>query len=164
MGRLCSAVAVTAVALALGSSAGAESTKVKGSGDIAKMTADNAKGGVTVKLYGFDKPCQAHYIAIFVEWGNKAAYQADAGCYNAAPPKWLTSLSYLPDRNTREGKLVKCAKFRVTDTAKLNEYRVFVPRSCMGHAADRVRVRAEGDNYGSARPGVAGPTKLLRRG
>jgi hypothetical protein len=164
MPRLALALVVTAAFVVLGASAGAESTTVKGTGDILKLSASNASTALTVKVYGMGGPCEAHYLAILIEWGKKVAYRADGGCYTHDTPVWETSLYYVTDVTTREGKEVKCPKFRLTYNTKGRFYRASIPRACLPHAADRVTVRAEGDNYGSARGGAAGPTKRLRRG
>lgn len=159
-------LAVAIGCVALGSvlpSASAESTTVKGSGDIKKMFVKNGSGAVTTKVYGFLGPCEAHYFKILIFWGQKAAYQADGGCYPGG--QWITSLYYLADRNSGSGgKKVKCGKFRLTYNATEKSWRAFIPRRCMGRAPDRVRVKSDGDNYGSTRGGEAGPTRALRQG
>lgn len=158
------AVVICCVSLgSIASSVSAESTTVKGSGDIKKLFVKNGSGAVTAKVYGFLGPCSAHYFRIWIFWGKKAAYQADGGCYPGG--KWITSLYYLADRNSGSGGTkVKCGKFRLTFNQKEKSWRAFLPRGCMDNAPDRVRVLSNGDNYGSTTGGEAGPTKALRRG
>jgi hypothetical protein len=91
--------------------ASADSVTVNGSGDIDKMSVNNGKKALTVKLYGFDPPCEAHYFKIVVFWGGKPAYQASGGCYPGA--QWITSLEYFSNRNAQDSKPVRCPKFRL---------------------------------------------------
>jgi hypothetical protein len=149
--------------LALVPFAMAESDTVQGTGVLKKMSVNNGERKVTVKLKGFDPPCEAHYFKVLIMWGKKKAYQADAGCYPGG--QWIESLYYYPNRNnTSNGDPVGCEKFKVVYDKDLGGYRVVVPRKCIGLAADKIKVRAEGDNYASPVPGEAGPTKALARG
>ena len=140
----------------------AESQTVQGTGAIKKLTANNGDNKVVAKLKGMDAPCEAHYFKVVIFWGKKKAYQADAGCYGT---EWIPSLYYQANRNSGQGgKEVKCDKFKVAYDKDLGGYKVVVPRKCMDEAPDKIKVRAEGDNYGSPMPGEAGPTKALARG
>lgn len=154
----------TCLCLLIAASAAAESTTVRGSGDLKKMVADNGSSAVVVKLYGFRKPCEAKHFNIDVLWGTKPAYQVQAACYGGRD--WGSGLYYTPDR--RQGmatKPVKCRGFRLRYNADGKFWRALIPRSCMSKAPNRIRVKSEGINYtGSAMPAVAGPTRLLRRG
>jgi hypothetical protein len=148
--------------LALVPFAMAESDTVQGTGVIKKMSVDNAQKAVTVKLKGLAGPCDAHYFRVLIFWGKKKTYQADAGCYQG---KWIPSLYYYPNRNnTSNGDPVGCEKFKVAYNKDKGLWRVFVPRKCLDLAPDKIKVRAEGDNYASPMPGEAGPTKALARG
>jgi len=63
-------VALTATsALVLAGSASAASQTVQGSGDIDKMTVNNAEAALKVNLFGFGPPCDAHYMRVVVDWG-----------------------------------------------------------------------------------------------
>jgi len=157
-------VALTATsALVLAGSASAASQTVQGSGDIDKMTVNNAETALKVNLFGFGPPCDAHYMRVIVDWGTKAGYQIDNGCYPGAT--WAKTLSYLPDRAKPEsGKIVACPKLRFSYSEATGSHRAVVPRSCMPKAGNRLKVRASGDNYGSVTGGEAGPTRSLRRG
>ena len=73
------------------------------------------------------------------------------------------------DGDRRDGayatKRVSCGGFRLKYDAGETAWRATIPRSCIPKAPDRIRVESEGVNYaGSAIPGQAGPTRLLRRG
>ena len=59
---------------------------------------------------------------------------------------------------------MKCEKFNVAYDKDKGTYKVVVPRKCMDEAPDKIKVRAEGDNYASPMPGEAGPTRALARG
>ena len=142
-----------------------ESQTVNGKGDIKKMTADNAQRAVKVKLSGLGKPCEARQMTITVFWGTKPAYQVQAGCYGGTT--WASGLYYTADR--RDGSLatkkVRCPGFRLRYDSGAKVWRAFVPRGCLSKAPNRIRVKSDGVNYaGSAIPGEAGPTRLLRRG
>lgn len=150
--------------LSLVQSAGAESVTVQGNGDIDKMYVNNAQNAVTIKVYGLGAPCGgAQKINIRVQWGDTAAYQAEAGCYSA---EWGgKELYYLPHRGDPESaRKVDCSGFRLTYNSADGFYRAFVPRSCMPRADNRVKVSSSGNNYGSMTGGSAGPTRSLRRG
>ena len=76
--------------------------------------------------------------------------------------KWIPSLYYQANRNNGQGgEEVKCEKFKVAYDKDKGTYKVVVPRKCMDEAPDKIKVRAEGDNYASPVPGEAGPTKAL---
>ena len=140
----------------------AESQSVQGTGVLKKMSVNNGDRKVTVKLKGFDAPCEAHYFRVLLFWGKKKAYQADGGCYQG---KWITSLYYYSNRDSGTGgDPVGCERFKLAYDKDKSQYRVFVPRKCLDLAPDKIKVRAEGDNYSSPMPGEAGPTKALARG
>lgn len=140
----------------------AESDTVQGTGVIKKMSVNNAERKVTVTLKGLAGPCEAHYFRVLIFWGTKKAYQADAGCYQG---DWIPSLYYEPNRdNGQGGDPVGCEKFKVVYDKDKKLWRVVVPRKCLSLAPDKIKVRAEGDNYASPVPGEAGPTKALARG
>ena len=150
-------------ALSLAGPASAASQTVQGSGDIDKMVANNAATAVKVSLFGFKPPCEAHYMKVVLDWGTKAGYQIENGCYPGGT--WAKSLSYVPDRSKPEtAKIVDCPKLRFSYSETNKSHRAHVPRSCIPKAANRVRVRSSGNNYGSMTGGEAGPTRLLRRG
>ncbi len=142
--------------------ASADSVTVRGTGDIDKLSVNNGDKALTAKLYGFAAPCDAHYFKIVVFWGSKPAYQASGGCYPGG--QWITSLEYFPNRNGQDSQPVKCAKFKLAYNTKGKHYRLSLPRGCMSKAPDRVKVRSDGDNYGSTTGGEVGPTKGLGRG
>ncbi|MBA3407975.1 MAG: hypothetical protein H0U06_07940, partial [Solirubrobacterales bacterium] len=97
--------------LALAGSASAASQTVRGTGDIEKLVVNNATSAVKVNLFGFAPPCDAHYMRVTLEWGTKAGYEIDNGCYPGGT--WAKSLVYLPDRSKPEGgKLLDCPKLR----------------------------------------------------
>ena len=150
--------------LSLAGPAGAEGTTVKGEGDLTRMRAVNATKAVKVKLFGLDEPCGgAQYFNVQVRWGRKAAYEVAAGCYGGTD--WGSGLFYLPDRSDPQTvREVACDSLKVTYNADKGFHRIVIPRSCMKKANDRVRVWAEGHNYGTVTGGSAGPTKLLDRG
>lgn len=151
--------------LSLALPAHAESVTVRGSGDIVKMVAKNADRAVVVKVFGIGKPCEAaQHISIQIQWGRSAAYEARANC--AGYVDWDKSLRYLADRDggSSARQDVACAGFRLTYNADKKFHRAFVPRSCLRKANHRVRVEANGNNFGSTTGGTAGPTRLLNRG
>lgn len=158
------AAATAIAALALSASALAESQTMGGQGDLKKMTADNGRKAVSVKLFGFKGPCQAKQFSIEIFWGKKPAYQVQAGCYGGT--KWGSGLYYAADRaDGYSNNKVRCGEFSLKYTKSKTLWHAIVPRSCLSKAADRVRIKAEGINYaGSAMPGMAGPTRRLRRG
>jgi len=157
-----SLLVAAAMLLALVPFALADSQTVQGTGVIKKLSVNNGDNKVVAKLKGMDAPCEAHYFKVVIFWGKKKAYQADAGCYGV---KWIPSLYYQANRNNGQGgEEVKCEKFKVAYDKDKGTYKVVVPRKCMDAAPDKIKVRAEGDNYGSPMPGEAGPTKALARG
>jgi hypothetical protein len=102
-------------------------------------------------------------MKITVDWGTKAGYTIDNGCYPGGT--WAHSLVYLADRSDAEGgKIIECPKLRFGWDEDAEAHRAKVPRSCIPKAGNRLRVRAEGLNFTSVTGGEAGPTKRLRRG
>jgi len=164
MRRICSLLALTlASVLCLAGSASAASQTVQGSGDIDKMVVNNAQTALKVNLFGFAPPCEAHYMKVVLDWGTKAGYQIENGCYPGAT--WAKTLTYLPNRSKPESaKIVSCPKLRFSYSEATKSHRAHVPRSCIPKAGNRLRVRSSGDNYGSMTGGEAGPTRSLRRG
>ena len=157
------AVLTSAVAVLPAASAGAASQTVQGTGDIDKLVVNNAKSALKASLFGLGAPCDAKYMKLTVDWGTKAGYEIDNGCYPGAT--WSDSLVYLADRSNPEGgKIVDCPKLRFTWDEDAGAHRAKVPRSCIPKAGNKLRVRAEGVNYTSVTGGEAGPTKRLRRG
>ena len=153
--------------LLIASSATGESQTVRGKGDLKKMVATNAQGAVKVKLFGFRGPCEAKQFTIDVFWGSKPRYQVQAAC--TAGTTWTRGLYYDADRTDDQGALatkpVRCPGFRLRYVTSDKSWRAVLPRDCLSKAPNRVRVKSEGVNYaGSAIPGEAGPTRLLRRG
>ena len=166
MGRTVS-VSLLALVLALGLAvpAVAESETVKGTGDVKKLFANNAKKAVVAKVFGIGQPCEvAKQLYIEIRWGKKQAYQVQSGCYGGTT--WGKGLYFLSDRSDpNTAKKVKCADFKLTFNSDKVFHKAFVPRKCMGKAPNRVKLKTEGVNYaGSATGGQAGPTSLLDRG
>jgi hypothetical protein len=155
---------VTSAAAALpATSAVAASQTVQGTGDIDKMVANNAQSALKVALFGLAAPCDAKYMKITVDWGTKAGYAVDNGCYPGGT--WDHSLVYLADRSDAEGgKIIDCPRLRFGWDEEAEAHRAKVPRSCIPKAGNKLRVRAEGINFTSVTGGEAGPTKRLRRG
>jgi len=164
MRRTRSVLTLTLVSvLSLAGSASAASQTVQGSGDIDKMVVNNTTTALKVNLFGFGPPCEAHYMKVVLDWGTKAGYQIENGCYPGAT--WAKTLSYLPDRAKPDGaRIVRCPRLRFSYSEGDKSHRAHVPRTCIPKAGNRVRVRSTGNNYGSMTGGKAGPTRLLRRG
>jgi hypothetical protein len=153
-------VVVSAVALVLGLAgpAAAESVTVAGApgGYITKMTVNNAQSALTTKVYGLGNKCVARFLRVDIRYGQGQKYHVEAGCTTTG--KWFQYLFFKQSQ-------VRCPKFGLTYAAATSAWKVFIPRSCLTRAPDRLRVYAEGANAsGTAFPGVAGPTKVLRRG
>lgn len=160
-------IAVMASAMVIlggGAIASADSQTVKGEGDIVKIIGDNAKTAVTTRVFGFGEPCGgAKQFMVYVEnRTGKILYFADAAC--VAGTDWNADLLYTATGDIQDQELVHCRKFDVTRNADTGAYRVFMPRTCLDKAPDRIRIEADGVNYGSASGGHAGPTKVLARG
>jgi hypothetical protein len=145
----------------LAGAAYAETQTVDGSGDITKLVANNATNTLTAKVSGLGPRCGGvQYVHVFVKNRNgKLLYEADGDCISAA---WYTGLFYTPTGAREDATAVSCAGFALTRTNGV--YIVKMPRSCLGHAPDRVKLKVEGANYGTTTGGKAGPTKLLDRG
>ena len=102
-------------------------------------------------------------MKVELDWGTKAGYEIENGCYPGAT--WAHGFSYMADTSKPEGaKIVECSKLRFTYSEADKSHRAYVPRKCIPKAANRLRVSASGDNYGSMTGGEAGPTRSLRRG
>ena len=140
----------------------AESQTVEGQGDIEKMRARNGDSAVVVKLFGLNGPCEVRDFTIEIRWGTDERYEVQAGCYGGTT--WAENLYYLADKdNPESAQEVNCRRFKVTYNEDRGIHRAFVPRSCLDEATNRVRVYAEGVNYGGM-GGTAGPTRRLARG
>ena len=85
----------------------------------------------------------------------------NGGCVSG---EWSRGLFYLADAQNPENSSKKqpCSGLKVVYSDGAVQVRV--PRSCIRKAGSRVRVRAEGQNFGTMTGGTAGPTKPLRRG
>jgi hypothetical protein len=140
----------------------AEQQTVNGTGDITKMAVNNGQTALTTKVFGLGKPCGgAQYVHVHVLWGTQPEYEVDGDCIQGA---WYKGLFYRSDRDGSDSKEVNCPDFKLTYNSTGHFYKVFIPRSCMGKANNRVKVRADAVEYGSTTGGEAGPTKLLGRG
>jgi len=161
--RVTIAAVTCLAALTAAASAYAASQTVKGQGDIKKMTASNGSSAVTTKLVGLKGPCKAKQFHTELQWGSKSAYRAHAEC--TAGTTWSKGLEYVADRSdfSTNPKPVRCRGLKITFSGGV--WTTVVPRSCISKAPARIRVLAEGNNYGgSAIPGMAGPTRLLSKG
>ena len=98
----CVAVLTSAAAVLPAASAGAASQTVQGTGDIDKLVVNNAKSALKASLFGLGAPCDAKYMKLTVDWGTKAGYEIDNGCYPGAT--WSDSLVYLADRSDARGR------------------------------------------------------------
>jgi hypothetical protein len=144
--------------LSLAVPAAAESVTVAGApgGYITKMTANNGQSALTTKVYGLGNKCVARFLRVDIRYGQGQKYHVEAGCTTTRT--WFQYLFFKQSQ-------VRCPKFAMTYTAATSAWRVFIPRSCLSRAPDRLKVYAEGANAaGNALPGIAGPTKSLRRG
>jgi hypothetical protein len=141
----------------------AETQTVNGTGDITKMVADNGTSSVTTKVFGLKRPCGgAQYLHVHITKGDGTLlYKAEGGCYSA---EWLTSLWYTPTGAEEDYEAVDCPGFSFTRNRTTGAYKVVMPRTCLVNAPNRVRVDADGQNYGTLTGGQAGPTKVLSRG
>lgn len=154
---------VGALLTVLAPSATADSQTVDGKGHLTKMFVNNGDKGVTVKLFGLEEPCGGtQYFNVQIKWGDKEAYEVDGGCFGIT---WAYGLFYFPDRTDDEsGKAKECDGLKVTHNAEKTFLKVYVPRTCMPKANNKVKVQAIGYNFGHLNGGSAGPTKLLPRG
>lgn len=153
--------AVASLVLATAGPADAESVTVPGEppGDITSMFVNNAQRKLTVKIYGLSAPCEAKQLHASVTWrGSGGEYRASGAC--VVGTTWSTELVYFPAEGGDE--VVDCPTFSLTYQG--GAYTISIPRSCLVEAPGRMRVLGEGVDYGSAIPGLAGPTKLLARG
>ena len=151
--------------LTLAVPATAESQTVSGEGDIKKMFVKNGQDALTAKVYGIGTPCDgARWLNVTIKWGRTSAYKVQAACY-PGETGWQENLYYYPDRDNPEtARLVDCGKFSMTYNSDDVFHRVFIPRGCMGKAANGVKVLSDGLNTSSTTGGTAGPTRLLARG
>ncbi len=164
MRRTLSLLIASVAFLTLGSGvANAENQTVDGTGDITKMTVRNRVNDLTTTVFGLGPRCGgAQHLQLEVKNSNsRLLYKVESGCTSG---EWHAGLYYFPDGASGLGRLVTCAGFSMTRTASTGAYRIEVPRSCLRHAPDRVKVRADGQNYGTLTGGRAGPTRVLARG
>jgi hypothetical protein len=150
--------------LAIGSGVAiAESQTVNGTGDITKMVASNGTSSVTTKVFGLKRPCGgAQYLHVHITKGDGTLlYEAEGTCISA---EWYTSLWYTPTGMIEDAEAVDCPAFTFTRNRTTGAYKVVMPRSCLANAPNRIKVDADGHNYGTLTGGLAGPTKLLSRG
>ena len=147
----------------LAPAAGAASQTVAGQGDIEKMYANNGDKGITVKLFGLEKPCGGtQYMNVQVKWGDKEAYEVDGACVSGS---WGYDLFYLADRSNPEGSKKKsCDGLKVSYNKDKGFLKTYIPRSCIPKANNKVKIQSEGHNFGTMTGGSAGPTKLLAKG
>lgn len=149
------AILSSSLVLTLISPAFAETVTVDGTGAISKMFVNNGQEALTVKVFGLNAPCDdAQNLNVTVKWGTSASYTADAIC-GFRSGEWEYGLFH-----SGSGE-VDCPDFRMSYNSKGKFHRVFIPRSCIDRAENKVKVRAEG---GDSEFGKAGPTPLLRRG
>ena len=153
-------LAAIAAGLAFPGSALAAKQTVDGKGDITKMKVVNGDKSVSVALFGLEELCGGTRQAnVEISWGTKAGYEYDGICPHG---EWGEGIFYYADHSAQEGKSVNCAKLNVRFAR--GAVRIRIPRSCISKAADRIRVKAKGHNFGTLQGGEAGPTKRLRRG
>jgi hypothetical protein len=164
MKRMKIALLATTMVMAIAQPAAAESQTVQGQGDLTKMVAKNNQSAAIVKLFGLGEPCGgAQHLNAHVIWGSTSAYMAEAGCYSGNT--WGKGFYYLSDRSKPESaKEVNCPDFKISYNAADEFYKIFIPRSCMPKAANRVKFKSTGQNFGTMTGGTAGPTRLLARG
>ncbi len=146
-----------------GGAAYAESQTVAGTGDITKMVANNATDVLTAKVFGLGPRCGgAQYLHVLVKdrYG-KLRYEADGDCISA---QWYIGLYYTSTGVREDETAVNCPGFAITRNSTSGTYLALMPRTCLGNAPNRVKLQAEGANYGTMTGGTAGPTKLLNRG
>ena len=142
--QVASVVALTATsALVLAGSASAASQTVQGSGDIDKMTVNNAGSALKVNLFGFGPPCEAHYMKVVVDWGMKAGYQLENGCYpGATGPR--PSRTCPTGRSRRARRSSPAPRSGSSFSATAGSHRAVVPRSCIPRPATGSRCAPPG--------------------
>jgi hypothetical protein len=144
-----------------GGVANAESQTVNGTDGITRLKASNGTNAVTANVFGLGSPCGGAWY-LHVEVRNRAGkllYMAEGSCISA---EWHTGLFY--EGGAGEPTAVRCRNFSFTRNRTTGAFRIEMPRGCLDHAPDRIKVRAEGADYGAMTEGVAGPTRLLARG
>ncbi len=162
MRRICAILLASIFAMG-GGMANAETQTVDGNGDITKMVASNGTNAVTAKVFGLARPCGgAQYLHVSLTNRNgRLLYMAEGSCIQA---QWFTGLYYTATGVPEDLRKVRCPNFSFTRSRTTGAYRIEMPRGCLDNAPNRVKVKAEGANYGSMTGGAAGPTKLLARG
>jgi hypothetical protein len=146
-----------------GGIANGESQTVSGTGDITRMVADNGTNAVTTKVFGLGRPCGgAWYLHVDVTNRNgRLLYRAEGGCTSG---EWHTGLYYTSTGVIEDATPVRCRNFSFARSRATGAFRVEMPRGCLDHAPARIKVKADGANYGTLTGGAAGPTRLLTRG
>ena len=152
---------VTALLVGFAGQASAESATVSGTGDITKLVAKNGASTAVAKVFGLSKPCEAQYLHLTISSKRAGQYRAEGSCIQGS---WYKGLYYHASADDQNPKKVTCGGFKFTYNADHHFYKVVMPRSCLSHAPNRIRMSAEGMDYGSGSGGSAGPTKLLDRG
>lgn len=164
MRRVLSLISVVVSLIFVGAGvANAQSETVTGTGDITKIIVGNGTSSLTAKVFGLGVECGgAQYLHVEVlNRIGRLLYTADGSCIQAV---WHVGLYYTATGIPEDNTAVKCPAFTFTRSQKTGAYRTEMPRSCLVNAPNRVKVRAEGANYGSMTGGTAGPTQLLARG
>jgi hypothetical protein len=148
-------MATLALLAGLAGPAGAESTTVTGTGDIQKMSVNNAQNAVVAKVYGPDIECGvSRWVQIVMRDKDGTRYTAKGGCYPGGV--WIQSLE-------RNG-VVSCSGDKLTYNSTGGFWRFQVPRSCLSKLADRIKVVDAELVSASPMGGMAGPTAWLSRG
>jgi hypothetical protein len=166
MRRVATVVLITAaLGVAPVAAAFAESQTVDGVSDISRMTVNNDVHAVKIKLVGPGAPCDgAHYIHSYVRSAQDDEYMVDAGCYPGS--EWGVSLQYSSDGNwNTHSRGIDCAGLDVGYNDVHEFWRIAIPRTCLHHSPDRIRVQSRAQNYANA-SGVEGKatSRLLHRG
>lgn len=141
----------------------AEKQTVNGSGDITKLVANNGQNNLTAKVSGLGPRCGgAQYVHVFVKNKNsRLLYEADGDCISG---QWGIGLFYTSTGVREDEVPVDCPDFKITRNSTSGAYTVTMPRSCLDHAPNRVKLKVEGADFGTMTGGTAGPTKVLDRG
>lgn len=162
MRRVLTAVSLIGLLTAVGGGAAyAEKQTVAGSGDITTLVANNATNKLTAKVSGLGPKCGgAQYLHVFVKNRNgRLLYEADGDCISA---QWGIGLFYTPTGVREDAEPVACPDFAITRNSGV--YTVSMPRTCLDHAPNRLKLKVEGANFGTMTGGTAGPTRVLDRG
>ena len=147
-------LAVLALLLAVPGPASADSVTVQGTGDIDKMTANNADNAVVVKVFGPGGKDEVRWVNVRIKGTDGVTYTAQAGWYGK---DWAKSLS-------RGDTLVTCGNLAITYNATGGFWKVFVPRGCLGQLTNRIKVKGELVAVGSAKGGGTTWTSWIAKG